>query len=351
MIEIDGSLGEGGGQVLRTSVALSALVMKPVKIIRIRAKRPNPGLRPQHLTGIKAVAALVDAEITGITTGSSEVTFSPKARRSGSFGFNVGTAGSISLVLQALMPVAALAPSDVIIRIRGGTDVKWSPTIDYLQYVTFPLLRKIGYEGGISVNKRGHYPKGGGEVEFKAHPVRRFSPITLVEQGEVIEIGGISHCVKLPLHVAERQKKEATKVLKAAGFEKINIEVNGDSNSRNVLGPGSGITIWATTSTGAVLGADALGERGKPAEKVGSEAAKKLISEIRSKQAVDKHMGDMLIPYMAITDGVSEISVSELTLHLLTNIQITQKILGVEFQIKGKAGESGTIEVEGIKLD
>ncbi|MFX1351712.1 MAG: RNA 3'-terminal phosphate cyclase, partial [Promethearchaeota archaeon] len=108
MIEIDGSLGEGGGQVLRTSVALSALVMKPVKIIRIRAKRPNPGLRPQHLTGIKAVAALVDAEITGITTGSSEVTFSPKARRSGSFGFNVGTAGSISLVLQALMPVAAL---------------------------------------------------------------------------------------------------------------------------------------------------------------------------------------------------------------------------------------------------
>jgi len=350
MIEIDGSLGEGGGQVLRTSVALSASVMKPVKIIRIRAKRPNPGLRPQHLTGIKAVAALVDAGITGTTIGSSEVTFSPNTRRSGSFGFNVGTAGSISLVLQALMPVAALAPSDIIIRIRGGTDVKWSPTIDYLQYVTFPLLRKIGYEGTISVNKRGHYPKGGGEVEFKAHPVRRFSPITLLEQGKVIEIGGISHCVKLPLHVAERQKKEAARVLKAAGFEKINIKVDGDSYSRNVLGPGSGITLWAITSTGAILGADALGERGKPAEKVGSEVAEKLISQIRSKQALDKHMGDILIPYMAITDGVSEISVSELTLHSLTNIQITQKILGVEFQIKGKAGESGRIKVEGIKL-
>ncbi|MFX0097627.1 MAG: RNA 3'-terminal phosphate cyclase [Candidatus Hodarchaeota archaeon] len=350
MIEIDGSFGEGGGQVLRTSVALSASVMKPVKIIRIRAKRPNPGLRPQHLTGIKAVAALVDAEIAGTTIGSSEVAFSPKTRRSGSFGFNVGTAGSISLVLQALMPVVALAPSDVTIRIRGGTDVKWSPTIDYLQYVTLPLLRKIGYEGGISVSRRGHYPKGGGEVEFKAHPVRKFSPITLLDQGEVVEIGGISHCVKLPPHVAERQKKEAARVLKAAGFEKINIKIDSDSHSRNVLGPGSGIALWAITSTGAILGADALGERGKPAERVGSEVAEKLISEIRSKQAVDKHMGDILIPYMAITDGVSEISVSKLTLHSLTNIQITQKILGVKFQIKGKEGESGRIKVEGKKL-
>jgi RNA 3'-terminal phosphate cyclase (ATP) len=163
VIEIDGSFGEGGGQVLRTAVALSALLGREVHIKNIRAKRPNPGLRAQHMTAVKAVAALCDAETIGLEIESTELSFMPRKIVSGSFKFDVGTAGSISLVLQALMPAGAFSSGGTEFEITGGTDVRWSPTIDYVRFVILPMLSRLGYAAELKLIRRGHYPKGGGK--------------------------------------------------------------------------------------------------------------------------------------------------------------------------------------------
>ncbi len=352
IVEIDGSMLEGGGQIVRSSIALSALVLRPVRIFNIRAKRPNPGLQAQHLTGVKAVAALCSAKLEGAYKGSRELTFIPQRRVAGRFRFDVGTAGSISLVLQALLPAAAFAPGECEFEITGGTDVAWSPPIDYVRYVLVPVLAKMGYRVEVGVLRRGHYPRGGGHVIAKTYPVPFLKPLQELEFGKLVEIRGISHCVKLPKHVAERQAKAAEKCLRDHGIDvpiKIGLEYY-EPNRDPHLGPGSGIVLWAISDRGLILGADALGERGKRAEVVGEEAAKKLIQEIERGMAFDKHMGDMLIPYIAIASGTSEIGVSELTLHTKTNIVVTEMILGVKFEVKGDLGERAVIKVKGLGL-
>ncbi|RLE66323.1 MAG: RNA 3'-phosphate cyclase [Thermoprotei archaeon] len=347
---IDGSLGEGGGQVLRTSVALSALTLKPVRIINIRAKRSNPGLRPQHVVAIKSVAQLCDAKVKGLDVGSREVTFIPSRHRGGVFKFDIGTAGSIPLVLQSLLIVAPALPEPCDITIRGGTDVQWSPPIDYIRFVLLPILRSIGVDVDIQVIRRGHYPKGGGLVRIKTRPANILKPLSVIKRGSVLKIEGISHAVRLPSHVAERQAYSALNLLKQGlpGVE-IKIEKEFYSPSRDPhLGPGSGIVLWAITSNKTRLGADALGARGKPAEKVGREAAEKLLEELSTNMAFDKHMGDMLIPYLAMAKGTSSIGVSKLTMHALTNIMITEKLLNVKFDLTGEEGKPGVIRVKGI---
>ena len=269
-IEIDGSYGEGGGQILRSSVALSALVMKPVHVFNIRAKRSNPGLRPQHVTAVRAVATISDALVKGLSIGSREIYFTPRRRAYGHFKFDVGTAGSISLVLQALLPAAAFAPGPCTFEIIGGTDVMRAPPIDYIRNVFLPWLRKMGYHVRIEVRRRGHYPRGGGHVISMTQPVKTLKPLTALERGKIVEIRGLSHCVKLPRHVAERQARSAEKVLKEAGFDNVKIDLEWYPPGRDPhLGPGSAIVLWAITDKGFIIGADALGERGKRAEIVG----------------------------------------------------------------------------------
>ncbi|MEM3562725.1 MAG: RNA 3'-terminal phosphate cyclase [Candidatus Jordarchaeaceae archaeon] len=351
IIEIDGSQGEGGGQLLRTSVALSALVNKPVKIYNIRAKRSEPGLKAQHATAINALAKITQAQVTGIKIGSDTITFTPNRPQGGEFKFDIGTAGSISLVLQTIMPCAAFAQSDTKLEIRGGTDVAWSPPIDYITNVTLPILKKMGYQSEVVTVRRGHYPRGGGLVKATINPVKKLLPLKLVERGEILRIRGISHAVKLPQHVSQRQADSAEKKLRKAGFENVEIKLEWYEKEKDPhLGAGSGIVLWAETSSGSVIGADVLGEKGKPAEKVGEEAADRLLREINRNTPIDSHMGDMLIPYLGVADGVSQIKVSELTLHLLSNIWVTEKILNVKFSVTGKEGEPGTISVKGINL-
>src|SRR2546422_7725548 len=166
MIEVDGSYGEGGGQVLRTAVALAAVLSKEIHVFNIRAGRAEPGLRPQHMTGVKAAADLCSANLQGLEVGATEFVFKPGKLRAGTFRFDVGTAGSVTLVLQTLMPILAFSPGTVQLEIAGGTDVKWSPPIDYLRLVTLPLLERMSFHASILVSRRGHYPKGGGIVRL-----------------------------------------------------------------------------------------------------------------------------------------------------------------------------------------
>ena len=351
MIEISGDMLEGGGQIVRTSLALAALTGIDIRIARIRHKRPNPGLQPQHVTATRALAAICNAQTDGLRQGSTELEFRPHQRIPGKFQFDVGTAGSIPLILQALMPCIAFAPGQVELKLTGGTDVKWSPSVDYVSLVMLPTLRLMGYHTNLVLNQRGHYPKGGGIVTFSAAPTKKLQAITLIKPDQLNSIEGVSHCVKLPSHVAQRQLDAANRILSEKRYGKLRVALESQAiNSTSQLGPGSGITLVAKHTNGSILGADSLGERGKPAEKVGEEAAKKLIEELESDAAFDRHMGDILIPYMAVADGHSEISVSRITMHTLTNIHVAETLLNINFQVNGNIGEYGTIAVNGIGL-
>jgi len=351
VIEIDGSFGEGGGQVLRTTVSLAALLGKEVRVRNIRAKRPNPGLRAQHITAIRSVAALSDTESKGLELGSTELVFIPKRRVSGSFKFDVGTAGSISLVLQALMPPASFSSRGAEFEITGGTDVRWSPTIDYVRFVVLPILSRLGYVANLKLLKRGHYPKGGGKVWMKVHPCKGLTPLTLKERSEVTKVLGVSHCVKLPSHVAQRQAAAAQTVLKET--HRLDVSVRLETYAPETdphIAPGSGIVLYTDEGCGTVLGADSVGERGKPAEEVGRQAAKLLVEEIKSGAPVDKHMSDMLIPYLAVADGKSEFRTSQITMHTITNAKIAELVSGAEIRIDGELGNPGTVTANGIGL-
>ena len=245
--------------------------MKPIRISKIRAGRPQPGLKRQHIAGIELTGRLVDATIEGLEIGSTEVTFSPRERKTGSFHFDVGTAGSISLVLQAVLPAAVLAPGPIEFHLRGGTDVKWSPPIDYFHEVFVHMVRFLGPHIEIEQKRRGHYPRGGGEVICKVSPVQSMKALDLIDFGDLNTIRGVSHCVRLPLHVAERQAEAAEKVIQSELGISPDFKIESYSKEKDShLGPGSGIVMWAEGSSGARLGADRLGEKGERAESVGA---------------------------------------------------------------------------------
>ena len=351
MIEIDGSFGEGGGQVLRTTIALSALLGKEVYIKNIRGKRPNPGLRAQHMTAIKAVAALSAAETRGLEIGSTELYFTPRKKVSGSFKFDVGTAGSISLVLQALMPAAAFSSGKTGFEITGGTDVKWSPTIDYVRFVVLPNLSRLGYLAELKLIRRGHYPKGGGTVSMVVQPCKGLTPLKLTERSETKVAHGISHCVRLPIHVAQRQAAAAQEILRKIDQLDVSVELETYPLATDPhIAPGSGIALYTENEPGRVLGADSVGERGKPAEEVGREAATRLAEEIKSGAPVDRHMSDILIPYLAVADGNSIFHTSQITMHTITNARIAELVSGTKINVDGQLGYPGTVRVEGINL-
>ncbi|MEM0100124.1 MAG: RNA 3'-terminal phosphate cyclase, partial [Desulfurococcaceae archaeon] len=201
ILSIDGSTGEGGGQILRYSLAISALLLKPVEIYNIRAKRENPGLRPQHLTAVKAIAELTKAEVDGAFVGSTRLLFKPKERLCGDFDFDIGTAGSISLVMQAILPVLLFSDCSSKITIRGGTNVPLSPPVDYMAHVFSYNIRHFGVNIDLKLHRRGHYPRGGGLVELRVKPIDKpLDPVEIISRGKPVELHIVSHCVKLPHH-------------------------------------------------------------------------------------------------------------------------------------------------------
>ncbi len=348
MIVVDGSIGEGGGQILRFAIGLAAAIKKPIKVINIRAGRKNPGIQHQHLTAVKAVATLSNAYIEGCYIGSTQLIFKPQELVGGRHTFDVGTAGSITLVLQALTPLLPLLPQRTYIELRGGTDVPWSPPIDYIRYVFIPIARRFGFKMSLELIRRGHYPRGGGIVRVEVEP-ENLKSVELIERGMLKAIGGVSHAVKLPRHVAERQAKAAKETLLQ---HKINVPIDVVIESYNPekdphLGPGSGVTLYAEFDE-SIIGADALGEKGKPAETVGREAAEKLIDEINSGATLDSHMGDMLIAIACLAEGKTRYTTSKLTTHIETALKVAEIVAGCKTKIADTKGRAMLIEIEGI---
>lgn len=345
-VEVDGALGEGGGQILREAIALSCITGKSTRISRIRANRPNPGLQPQHLISIEAAAKVTGGRVEGLGIGSTEIKFAPGAIVAGRYYFDVKTAGSITLIMQTLLPILTFVREDSEVSLAGGTDVPWSPPIDYMRHVVLPSLASFGVRARVEVEKRGHYPRGGGSAILKVNGIAGLSAIRLIERGKVESVRGVSHCANLPPHVARRQAEAAKKTLMSAGFGNVRIAEEVVTSA----GPGSGITLWAETGHGIRLGADALGAREKRAEEVGREAAERLIAEIESGMAADRQFGDMAVLYMAIAKGTSELGVSLLTGHIETMIWLSQKFIGAEWEVRRRKGGAAVLSVKGTGI-
>ena len=345
MIDIDGSMMEGGGQVLRMATSYSAVLGEPIRVYNIRANRSQPGLKPQHLTTLRAVARISNAETRGDSIGSSEIVFEPGRIRGGDYVFDIGTAGSVSLMLQCLTPILLYADDDSSVSIKGGTAVKWSPPVAFLEHVVYEAFKAMGGSLDINVQRHGFYPRGGGEVTQKTKPVDKLNPLNL-ENPAIKNIKGVSLCGSLPRHVAERQADAAKEKLSELSME---VDIKRVVADPEPFGPGSFICLWAEGSN-VYLGADSLGARGKPAEKVGREAAASLINEIRTGANLDQHTTDHMILPASLAQGESVFKTSHITLHTLTAIELAKQFTDAWFKIDGKQGEPGVIRVCGIGL-
>lgn len=352
LIEIDGSWGEGGGQILRVAVALSAVLCEPVRIRNIRVKRSRPGLRTQHLTTIRAVAELAKAEASGLKVGSREITFNPRRARAGKLVFDTRTAASTALILQGLIPAASFASGRVEVTLVGGTNNPWAPPIEFTQQVFIPTVNRMGLRVSVELRSRGFYPRGGGTVTFRSEPVEELRPIELVDFEGVEGVWGLSYSCRLPCHIVERMAKSAHKVItgRTGLGSQIATECLQSDSSKCSPDPGCGIILFAQLTPGGVLAGDSLGRIGKPAEEVGSEAAEALVRQIPTQAPVDIHLGDQLIPYMALARGRSSISVTQMTTHTITCIHVTEAITGVAFEVSGELGSPSLITCEGIGL-
>ena len=329
MIEIDGSFGEGGGQILRTALSLSAVIGQQVKISNIRARRPRPGLAPSHMTSIEAVAELCDAEVDNLFAGSKEIVFKPGQLTGGSFEFDVGTAGSISLVIQSCLLPAALSRSRVSLTVKGGTDVNWSPLIDYMRLVHLPILARFGPCCDLEISARGFYPEGGGEVTVEVAPVARFEGVDLGERGRVLSVQGVAFAQNLPEHVVSRIKHAAIKTL--PDLKQVQI----DSDIRRGHSTGAGIVL-AAVCEGTIVGESTLGAKGIRSEALGENCATDLRETLDSGASIDEHMQDQILPYMAIAEERSAVLTEELTEHTKTNMWVIEKLLGREFVVARK---------------
>jgi RNA 3'-terminal phosphate cyclase (ATP) len=337
LIEIDGSKKAGSGTILRTAIAFSAIKNQPLHIFNIRQNRSEPGLKPQHLEAVLTAARLCNAEVKGGKLNSQELWFNPSDIVGGRIEAEIGTAGSIPMLLMTILPICAYAKSTVTIHVtKGGTDVSHSPTINYVRYVLSSVLKKMGLNTTISVNKYGYYPKGNGEITAIVEPTKNLKPLILENHGTSKTVKGLSVCTFLAdRKVAERQANTADSYFREKSF-KTNIQIVNDTS--NPLQKGSSITLWAETDAGAILGADAIGELKKTSEKVCEEASHKLWEEIQTKPTVDVHMADILVPYVALAAEKSVYFTRTMSEHLETNIWLAEEILEVKFKTERANG-------------
>ncbi len=339
LIQLDGSFGEGGGQILRTSLALSLLTGRPFHLRNVRAKRSKPGLQPQHLMSVRAAAAIGNAQLRGASVGSTELTFTPGEVSAGTYRFDIGTAGATALVLQTIyLPLALKGKEPSEITLVGGTHVNHSPCFHFLEITWSVLLQRLGLNMNLRIVRPGFYPRGGGIVTAHLAPAR-LQGVTWRERGQV-SVRGFSAIAGLPDHVAHRQARHAALRLQAEGMKADIREEEWEG------GPGSVLGLVVETSPAPVL-FFGIGARGKPAEAVADEAADQAIAYLRAAPtAVDAHSADQLVLPLALAEGSSEFTVAEVTQHLLTNVAVIRRFIERTIVVEGKEGQWGVVRVE-----
>lgn len=349
MLLVDGSHGEGGGQVLRTSLTLAVLTGRPVCIERIRAGRKKPGLRPQHLTAVRAAAAVCGARLEGDALDSQTLIFIPGGpARPGEYAFDVaksaqrGSAGSVGLVLQTILLPLALADGESLLTLRGGTHVAWAPSVSYLERVFLPVLAQMGARVEIELTRWGFYPAGGGEMLVRiAGRAGSLSPVQLTERGELCQVWGTAAVTNLPAHIPQRMATRAHNLLAEAG-----LQARVEPRRFRGAGPGAGIFMFAEYAH-ATAGFTFYGRKGLPAERVAEMVCEELLTHHRSGAPTDPYLADQLILPMALADGESRLATSQVSHHLLTNVWVVRQFLARELIVEGEAGVPGALVVEG----
>jgi RNA 3'-phosphate cyclase len=348
MIELDGSLGEGGGQILRTSLALSLLTRKAFHLFNLRAGRAKPGLQPQHLMSVRAAAAIGQANMRGASKDSSDLVFEPGQVSAGRYHFPIGTAGATGLVLQTIYLPLALrgeGPSELVL--EGGTHVSTSPCFHFLDTTWRAYMELLGIDIRLKMIRPGFYPRGGGRVDVTVQPVKKLRGLRLLERGEPKAVTGISAVAGLPEEIARRQARRAMNRLKDTGL---------CLNIREETWPGGPGTVLALTvdTQPAPTMFFGLGARGKRAERVADEAVDQLLSYLAGLRALtqpgspstlDPHSADQIVLPLALAEGPSEFRVSEVTSHLLTNIGVIGRFVEREIICEGEEGEWGLFKI------
>lgn len=339
MLELDGS--EGGGQLVRTALACSALTGEPFRMTEVRGGRPNPGLRAQHLAAVEAVASLCDADVAGVEEGSEELRFDPGPVAGGEYEVRVGTAGSVPLVLDAVLPVGYSLSEPLELRATGGTDVKWAPTVDHHRTVKLPLVRRAGLDAETTVERRGFYPAGGGAATLVLSPAEP-REVDLTGRGTLrsVRVASVASRSLEEPEVAERQAEAARETLEARD-PTVSVEASvGYAESDS---PGSAVLVRAEYRD-SLAGFDALGERGRPAEEVGGAAAEGFARFDEGEAAVDEHTADQLVLLLAVAGG--EVAVPRVTDHVATNAEVV-RAFGADVRVLDGEGDPPRIVSDG----
>ena len=324
---IDGSYGEGGGQIVRTAVALSVLTKQPITITNIRANRPIPGLRPQHYTALSCIQRICDAEVEGVSVHSTSLKFTPHDIKPGTYTFDIGTAGSMTLVFQACLLSAFHASTPLTIKLRGGSDVRWAPSWDYFASVFLPLISTIGIKTETLLIKRGYYPTGGGEAILTIYPVEKLISFHGEEPQNFTDIHGIIHRANLPDHISMRMKHAAIKIAMKHNLRST-LQIDAASSSSS----GTGITLWSASGP-TILGSSVLGEKTISAEEIGETAANQLIQEITSGATIDRYAIDQILPYFVLAPKGSACLTREISNHTKTNMWLIKQFFNVDFEV------------------
>lgn len=327
---IDGSYGEGGGQILRYATALSTCTQKPIHITNIRAKRSIPGLRPQHYAAISLLQTLCNADASGLAVGSEEIMYTPKNIEGTSVKYDIGTAGSMTLVYQAILLGLHNSPKPIQIELSGGTDVRWSPSWDYFEKVFLTVLTKLGITTKTKLLQRGYYPQGGGITQVSIIPPTRLKPLDFIQEPDYPAIEGIINIANLPDQIATRIQHA---VIKYAVKNDLNVSIK--TNQSTALSPGVGICLWAVSNTG-VLGVSHLGEKGVSAETVGTEAITKLHRMISHGATIDNHLFDQIFPYLALQENPSRCRVEKINDHAKTTMWLLKQFFDIKIELSSQ---------------
>ena len=343
MIRLDGSLGEGGGQILRTALSLSTVTGLPFEIVNIRSNRPKPGLRPQHLEGVRAAARVSAATVEGAAENSMALHFAPGRVQPGRYRFEIHTAGSACLLLQTVYLPLALCGGESRVEIRGGTHVPWSPCYHYLERQWSPALARLGIAVHLDLKRAGFYPEGGGEMQARIEPATALRGMRNTQRGELTRLIILSAACNLPEHIAQRQAKRVLERLARAQVEPLV-----ETPRIPAHGKGSFVVLTAQYEVGQGC-YSALGAIGKPVEKVADEAAKPLLSFMAGEAVMDEHLADQIILPLSVIPEESEFATACVTGHLLTNAEVIRQFIPAEIRIEGEQGKPGLVRVRGCK--